>query len=139
MVPMSGWVQHAWRTCKLQRHLFGTKGTQIVKALLKLQTCISTILAPRQCLAMPASSMRCGAGNRDNFGRLRLRSLVCWLRLRLRFRVKCPGGSGYDSDPGQNVPVTTATAAPHSYFVLPMYIGTGTMSQSDGEVIVKQS
>ena len=45
--------------CIMHGALATCKGTFVVKqiSLLKLQTCISTILDPRQCLAMPASSI----------------------------------------------------------------------------------
>ena len=44
--------------CIMHGALATYKGTFVVKqiSLSKLQTCISTILDPRQCLAMPASS-----------------------------------------------------------------------------------
>ena len=45
--------------CIMHGALATCKGTFVVKqsSLLKLQTCISTILDPRQCLAMPGSSL----------------------------------------------------------------------------------
>ena len=50
------------------------KGTFAVKqiSLLKLQTCISMILDPRQCLAMPASSRLIVPTTTSNYSKAKL-------------------------------------------------------------------